>query len=124
MTSAHVPEELAEWMTSRIDAMAHLVAQAQASEPTLRDDPAAYVLSLLDLMSDVDTQARRAIYLLTTYIVRSQVATATEAARASKVTLTGAMNRTGSKLAQDTWNEVFAAKPRRSAPGRRGRKVS
>jgi len=100
-----VPPEISEWIKTRQDLIAKALRRSRYGQT--QEDPKRWCLDLLKEMATIETTARRAVHLLTLYAARSGVARPTEVAAASDVTVTSAMSRAGSKLAQKTWREIY-----------------
>ncbi|HVM15867.1 MAG TPA: hypothetical protein VM287_16255 [Egibacteraceae bacterium] len=104
MSVESVPPEISEWIKTRQDLIAKALRRSRYSQA--QDDPKRWTLDLLTDLSAIETEARRAVHLLTTYASRADVARPTEVAVASHVTVTTVASRAGSRLAQDVWREV------------------
>jgi hypothetical protein len=105
--TAPVPEKMHDWLQERSDLLRQLldgIDRAGRSE-----DRTQYVVDMLRQWADAEIEARRVVYLLTAYVLRERVITATEAARQSRITLTAAQSRLASKTAAEVWEEVFGS---------------
>ena len=107
--SVSVPKDLAKWIEERARLMAELAEQVEAIAKHDKRDRQAWTLNLLEEASEIETHARRVVHLLTAYALREQLASPTVVAKRSAVTITGAQNRAGSRLAQEVWSEVFGS---------------
>jgi hypothetical protein len=104
MSVESIPPEIMEWVKARQDVIARALRRSRYNQA--QEDPKRWVLELLTDLSTIETEARRAVHLLTTYASRADVARPTEVAVASHVTVTTVASRAGSRLAQDVWREV------------------
>lgn len=105
MTTESVPSEISEWIKTRQDLIAKALRRSRYDQT--QEDPKRWCLDLLKEMSTIETMARQTVHLLTLYAARSGVARPTEVAAASDVTVSSAMSRAGSKLAQQVWREIY-----------------
>jgi len=111
MTKHETPPELAQWMEERADLLVKAARRIKANSDTRQGQSAGeWLLPLLEDLAAVETVARRSVHLLTAYALRTGAATQTEVARASDVTVTAAANRGASKIARETWAEVWPEK--------------
>ncbi|WP_181725729.1 protein rep [Nocardia gipuzkoensis] len=69
-----------------------------------------WLIPLLEEFSAAETISKRAVHLLSAYALRTGVTTQTEIARATDVTVSAAANRAASRLARETWAEVWPEK--------------
>jgi hypothetical protein len=99
--------KLINWVKERTVLIEQLTREINETQHRGEDDK-SWTLRLLTEFANVEQVARRAVHLLTVHALRDQVANATEVAQASNVTITGAINRAGSKLGQEVWNELEA----------------
>lgn len=114
LQSGTVPKDLAKWIEERTRYLGELAAEIERIQSAQRGDQTAYVLDLLEEASNMETHARRIVHLLTTYALREQIASPTVVGKRSGVTITAAQNRSGSRLAQEVWAEVFPKRRSRS----------
>jgi post-segregation antitoxin (ccd killing protein) len=105
MSAESIPPEIAEWIKTRQDAIGKALRRSRYDQN--QGDPKRWCLDLLEEMATIENAARRAVHLLTLYAAREQVARPTEVAVATSVTVSSAMSRAGSKLAQEVWREVY-----------------
>lgn len=102
------PDQLVQWLEERAELLLQAAKRVQAGADPREGEPTGmWLLPLLESLSNAETISKRAIHLLTAYALRQGVATATEVARATDVTVTAAMNRGASKTAREVWNEVW-----------------
>lgn len=112
MTTRETPPELAEWMEERADLLVKAAHRIKKASDTRHGQPAGeWLLELLRDLAAVETISKRSIHLLSTYALRTGAAAQIEVARASNITTTAAGNRAASKLARETWAEVWPTKP-------------
>ncbi len=109
-----VPKDLAKWAQERTRFLAELAEEIQKIAEHDRQDRTAWTLNLLEETAELETHARRLVHLLTAYALREQLASATVVAKRSGVTITGAQNRAGSRLAAEVWSEVWPPRKPRS----------
>ena len=108
MTNRETPPELAEWVAERADLLASTVRKIlDAAEPRDGEPVQAWLIPLLEEFSHVETISKRAVHLLSAYALRTNMTTKTEIARATDVTVSAAANRAASRLARETWQEVW-----------------
>lgn len=105
--SGSVPDELAEWLAGELETIGRQLRASRTEMRTHQEDAERLTLGMLHAATDIEQSARRMIHLLTVYGLRSQVTTATPMARACGVTVSSVTSRAGSRLAQQTWNEVW-----------------
>lgn len=105
MSAESIPPEISEWIKTRQDVIGKALRRSRYDQA--QEDPKRWCLDLLKEMATIETAARKAVHLLTLYAARAQVARPTEVAAASEVTVSSAMSRAGSKLAQEVWREVY-----------------
>lgn len=111
MPTHETPRELAEWIEARADLLAKTARRIKAETSTREGQPVAeWLIPLLTDFSHAETIAKRSVHLLSAYALRNGVTTQTEVARATDVTVTAAANRAASKLARETWQEVWPTK--------------
>lgn len=102
------PPELAQWMEERAELLVKAAHRIKAGSDTRHGQPAGeWLLPLLRDLASVATISNRSINLLTAYALRTGAASQTDVAKASDVTTTAAGNRAGSKIARETWQEVW-----------------
>ena len=95
-------------MEERADLLVKAAHRIKAHSDTRHDQSAGeWLLKILPDLAALETISMRGIHLLTTYALRTGAATQTEVAKASDVTTTAAGNRAASKIARETWNEVW-----------------
>lgn len=108
MTRNETPPELAEWVEKRAELLLDAARRIRAASDTRQGQPAGeWLLPLLEDLTTAETLSKRSIHLLTAYALRAGAASATEVARATDVTITAATNRGASKIARETWAEVW-----------------
>ncbi len=100
------PPELTTGMDERITLLEQLTRRAKTAHKR-QDDDQRWTLDLIDQLAAIETTARRAVHLLTAHALRHRVATATDVSRVSDITISAVMSRSGSKLSQEVWNEVY-----------------
>lgn len=111
MPKHETPPELAKWMEERAELLVKTAHRIKTNSDTRHGQPAGeWVLQLLDDLAAAETISMRAIHLLTAYALRTGVASQTEVSKATNVTISGAGNRSGSRLARETWQEVWPEK--------------
>jgi hypothetical protein len=111
MPKHETPPELAKWMEERAELLVKAAHRIKANSDTRHGQPTGeWLLPLLEDLASVETISMRAIHLLTTYALRTGTATQTEVAKATDVTISGAGNRAGSRIARETWAEVWPEK--------------
>lgn len=111
MPKHETPSELAEWMEERAELLVKAAHRIKANSDTRPGQPAGeWLLELLRDLSSVGTIANRSVNLLTAYALRTGAASQTDVAKASDVTTTAAGNRAASKVARETWQEVWPEK--------------
>ncbi|MEU4541689.1 hypothetical protein AB0G15_43365 [Streptosporangium sp. NPDC023825] len=102
-----VPEELAEWLTARLEEIARQLRAARGVARQHPDNGERWVLGMLAATTDIEAEAKKIVHLLTAYGLRSKVTTAAPIARACGVTISSVTSRAGGRIASDTWNEVW-----------------
>ncbi|MEU4843284.1 hypothetical protein [Nocardia testacea] len=103
-----IPPELAEWVEKRAELLLANARRIGVESDVRQGQPAReWLLALLDDLAAVESIAKRSVHLLTAYALRTGAASATEVARATDVTVTAATNRGASKIARETWAEVW-----------------
>ena len=108
MTTQETPAELAKWMEERAELLVKTAHRIKQNSDTRHGQPAGeWLLELLRDLAAVETISMRGIHLLTSYALRTGTATQTDVARASDVTTSAAGNRSGSRIARETWQEVW-----------------
>lgn len=108
MPKNETPPELAEWVEERAKLLVKAARRIEKNSDTRPGQPAGeWLLALLDDLASMETVAKRSVHLLTAYALRSGAASQTEVARATDVTITAAANRGASKIARETWAEVW-----------------
>lgn len=111
MPKQETPVELAQWMEERADLLVKAAHRIKKNSDTRHDQPAGeWLLRLLEDLASVETVSMRGIHLLTSYALRTGAASQSEVAKATDVTISGAGNRSGSKIARETWQEVWPDK--------------
>lgn len=115
MSPQSIPPELNEWVQIRQDLIAKALRKSRYD--LQKEDPKQWCLDLLKEMTHIERVAKRTIYLLTAYAAREHVARASEVAFASDVTISSAMSRGGSKLAQEVWNELQTENKKNASGG-------
>jgi len=104
-----VAAEVAAWIEARQDIIARSL---RASRYALRQgDAQRETLDLLTHLAAIESEARRAVHLLTIYAARESVATPTQVAAATGTTVSTSSTRAGSALAQRVWSEVYPPAP-------------
>ena len=105
------PPELTAWVEERVALLARTVHRIEAiAEPREGEPVQHWLLPLLTELSHAETIAKRAVHLLSAYALRTGSTSQTEVARATDVTVTAAANRAASRLARETWQEVWPEK--------------
>ncbi len=108
MTTQETPPELAQWMEERADLLVKAAHRIKKNSDTRHGQPVGeWLLELLRDLAAVETISMRGIHLLTSYALRTGTASQSEVARATDVTISGAGNRAGSRIARETWQEVW-----------------
>ena len=102
-----VPEELAEWLTNRLEEIARQLRAARGVARQQPENAERWTLGMLSALTDIEGEAKKAVHLLTTYGLRSKATTAAPIARACGVTISSVTQRAGGRIASDTWNEVW-----------------
>jgi len=102
-----VPDELTEWLAGELETIATRLRNARSVARHQTDDAERWTLGMLSAITDIETSSRRAVHLLTTYGLRSEMTTATPIARACGVTISTVTSRAGSRLASKAWNEIW-----------------
>ncbi|MFE3029368.1 hypothetical protein [Nocardia tengchongensis] len=111
MTNRETPPELADWVAERADLLATTVRKILAeAEPKEGQPVQAWLIPLLEEFAHVESISKRAVHLLTAYALRTGMTTQTEIARVTNVTVPAAANRAASRLARETWQEVWPEK--------------
>lgn len=111
MPKQETPAELAEWMEERAELLVKAAHRVKSNAEAQEDQPAGeWLLTLLRDLSSISTISTRSVHLLTAYALRTGAASQTDVAKATDVTTTAAGNRSGSKLARETWQEVWPEK--------------
>lgn len=111
MSNRETPAELAKWMEERAELLVKAARRIKANSDTRVDQSdGEWLLALLPDLAVLETISMRSIHLLTAYALRTGAATQTEVARAQDVTITAAANRGASKIARETYNEVWPEK--------------
>jgi hypothetical protein len=111
MPNHETPPELEKWVEERADLLLktarRIVANADAREgqPVIQ-----WLIPLLEDFSHAETICKRATHLLSAYALRTGATTQTEIARATDLTVTAAANRAASRIARETWAEVWPEK--------------
>jgi predicted nucleic acid-binding protein len=106
MTKNPPAPELTAWLEERVTLLEQLIRRAKTAQKR-QDDDQRWTLDLIDQLAGVETTARRAVHLLTAHALRHGVATATEVSKVSDITISAVMSRSGSKLSQEVWNEIY-----------------
>lgn len=111
MPKQETPPELAQWMEERADLLVKAAHRIKTNSDTRHGQAAGeWLLELLKDLASVETISMRGIHLLTSYALRTGTATQSEVAKATDVTISGAGNRGASKIARETWQEVWPEK--------------
>lgn len=111
MPKQETPAELAQWMEERADLLVKAAHRIKTNSDTRQGQAAGeWLLELLRDLASVETISMRGIHLLTSYALRTGAASQSEVAKATDVTISGAGNRSGSKIARETWAEVWPEK--------------
>lgn len=111
MTNRETPPELAQWVAERADLLAATTRKILDAAETHDGQPVqAWLVPLLEEWAHVETISKRAVHLLTAYALRTDMTTKTEIARVTDVTVSAAANRAASRLARETWQEVWPEK--------------
>jgi DNA invertase Pin-like site-specific DNA recombinase len=100
-----VPAELHDWLRSRREEVAGLLAALDRAGRA--DERVPYTMDTLKRWAEVEQHAKRAVHLLTAYALRERMVTATEVARSTGVTVTAAQSRVASRTATEVWDEAF-----------------
>lgn len=106
-----VPTELVRWVNDQAATLRTLSQATAAAAKGDTDSAKRWCLDVVEQLAQVDDVARRAMYLVTAYAIRSKVATATAVAEASGITISAASSRAGSAAAAETWREVLGTEP-------------
>jgi hypothetical protein len=111
MPKRETPTELAKWMEERAELLMKAAQRIKTNSDTRHGQPVGeWLLPLLKDLASVQTISMRAIYLLSTYALRTGATTQTEVAKATDVTVTAAGNRAASRVAREVWAEVWPEK--------------
>lgn len=112
MAKKEIPSELAEWIQAQAAQMIQTARQIQAAaKPEEGQEAAEWLIPLLEDFSRVEKISKRGAHLLAAYSLRNGVTTQTDLARAMGLTVTAAANRSASKIARETWAEVWPDNP-------------
>jgi hypothetical protein len=111
MAKQETPPELAGWVEERAELLVKTARRIVAKADTRKDQPVAeWLIPLLEDFSHAEKIAKRGAHLLGAYALRNGLTTQTEVARAMGLTVTAAANRSASRLARETWAEVWPDK--------------
>lgn len=106
--ATETPPELAEWIEARVELLKRTVHRIEAiAEPREGEPVAQWLIPLLTEMSHAETIAKRSVHLLSAYALRTGATSQTDVARATDVTVSAAASRSTSRLARETWQEVW-----------------
>lgn len=111
MDQGQVPTELARWVTEQTTTLRKLTETAGTAARADTTPARGWCLDVIEQLAQVDEVARRAMYLVTAYTIRTKVATATAVAHASGITISAASSRAGSAAAAQTLREVLGTDP-------------
>lgn len=108
MSKRETPPELEEWIEQRAELLARTARKIVAQADSREGQPVVeWLIPLLEEFSHAEQISKRAVHLLAAYALRHGVTTQTEVARAMGLTVTAAANRSASRIARETWNEVW-----------------
>lgn len=112
MTPQETPPELAEWVEERAALLVKTARRISQEGPVREGQSVAeWLIPLLEDFSHAERITKRAAHLLAAYALRNGLTTQTEVARAMGLTVTAAANRSASRLARETWAEVWPDRP-------------
>ncbi|MFF0614139.1 hypothetical protein ACFYUD_36295 [Nocardia tengchongensis] len=108
MPTEGIPPELAEWVEERAELLVKTARRiVMASEAKEGQSIQQWLIPLLEDFSHAEKISKRGAHLLAAYALRNGVTTQTEVARAMGLTVTAAANRSASRIARETWAEVW-----------------
>ncbi|MBF6394133.1 hypothetical protein IU443_29835 [Nocardia farcinica] len=108
MSTRETPPELEQWIEERAALLLSTARRIVASADSREGQPVGeWLMPLLEEFSHVEQIGKRAVHLLAAYALRHGVTTQTEVARAMGLTVTAAANRAASRVARETWAEVW-----------------
>lgn len=108
MPTEETPPELAKWVEERAELLVKTARRIVANSDTRQGQPVVeWLIPLLEDLSAAETIAKRGTHLLSAYALRNGITTQTEVARATNLTVSAAANRAASRLARETWQEVW-----------------
>lgn len=108
MPTRETPPELEQWVEERAALLVATARRIVASANAEEGQPVKeWLMPLLEEFSHVEQIGKRAVHLLAAYALRNGVTTQTEVARAMGLTVTAAANRSASRVARETWQEVW-----------------
>lgn len=108
MSIRETPPELEQWVQERAALLLTTARRIVASADAHEDQPVGeWLMPLLEEFSHVEQIGKRAVHLLAAYALRHGITTQTEVARAMGLTVTAAANRAASRVARETWAEVW-----------------
>lgn len=111
MPTRETPPELEQWIESRADLLVKTARKIVAHADSREGQPVVeWLIPLLEDFAHAEQIAKRAVHLLGAYALRHGVTTQTEVARAMGLTVTAAANRAASRIARETWQEVWPEK--------------
>lgn len=111
MTKRETPQELAAWVEERAELLVTTARRiVTASEARKGQEVTEWLIPLLEDFSHAEKIAKRGSHLLGAYALRHGITTQTEVARAMGLTVTAAANRSASRIARETWQEVWPEK--------------
>ncbi|MEV0217740.1 hypothetical protein [Micromonospora sp. NPDC050695] len=110
--SKSVPKNVASWTAEQVSKLKDLVVEASTISDDAKHDQATWTLELLAKLSEIEKISRRGIHLLTASALNYEVATATEVAKASGVTVSTVQNRNGGPITREVWKEATSRRTR------------
>ena len=108
MSTRETPPELEQWVEERAALLLATARRIVASAASREGQPVGeWLMPLLEEFAHVESIGKRAVHLLAAYALRHGITTQTEVARAMGLTVTAAANRAASRVARETWAEVW-----------------
>ena len=112
-----IPAELDAWMEARLAEIASLLTKARRIRTGQRNDQEQWLSGLLREISETERTANIVTNLLTAYAVRKGHLNATTVGKLTKVTISTAQARSGSRTAESAWSEIWPAQSEKHASG-------
>ncbi|MEV0203524.1 hypothetical protein AB0I37_30415 [Micromonospora purpureochromogenes] len=111
MPDRETPPELEQWVEERAALLVKTARRIVTKADSRQGQPVSeWLIPLLEEFSHVEQIGKRSVHLLAAYALRNGVTTQTEIARAMGLTVTAAANRASSRIARETWAEVWPEK--------------